>query len=121
MGAPLVGEARRAPGGGSTNAAHGIGERRYITNRDRSRGLDTGEFAWMTAAHVRMSLRLQAAFGLRREEAIESTPAYADRGALVRIKAFWTKGAGGRNWAAQRTVYERQIRLIVAFPGGKIP
>ena len=83
-----------------------------------------------------MSLQLQAAFGLRREEASKFTPAYADRGDRVRIKASWVKGAreipirnehqravldaarhlaggrslipGGRSYAAQRKVYERQ-------------
>ena len=93
----------------------------------------------MTDAHVRMSLELQAAFGLRREEAIKFTPAYADRGDRVRIKASWAKGgrareipiwnegqravldaarrlagagaliAGGRGYAAQRKLYERQV------------
>ena len=50
-----------------TNAAHGIGERRYVTNKDRSAVLDAEKVARVTDAHVRMSLELQAAFGLRRE------------------------------------------------------
>jgi hypothetical protein len=32
--------------------------------------------------HVRMSLELQAAFGLRREEAIKFAPSYADKGIM---------------------------------------
>ena len=126
------------PGVVGTNATHGIGERRYVTNEDRSRRLDAGELARVTDEHVRMSLRLQAAFGLRREEAIKFTPAYADRGDRVRIKASWAKGGrarevpirnehqravldaarrlaggrslipGGRSYAAHRKVYERQ-------------
>ena len=100
--------------------------------------LDPEKLARVTDAHVRMSLELQAAFGLRREEAIKFTPAYADRGDRVRIKASWAKGGrareipiwnegqravldaarllvggralipGGRNYAAHRKVYERQ-------------
>ena len=126
------------PGVVGTNAAHGIGERRYVTNEDRSRRLDAGEVARVKDAHVRMSLQLQAAFGLRREEAIKFTLAYADRGDRARIKASWAKGGrsreipiwnehqrpvldaarrlagsgalipGGRGYAAQRKVYERQ-------------
>ena len=126
------------PGVVGTNAAHGIGERRYVTNEDRSAVLDPEKLARVTDAHVRMSLELQAAFGLRREEAIKFTPAYADRGDRVRIKASWAKGGrareipiwnegqravldaarrlagggalipGGRNYAAHRKVYERQ-------------
>ena len=57
------------PGVVGTNAEHGIDERRYVTNEDRSRALDAQTLARVTDAHVRMSLRLQAAFGLRREEA----------------------------------------------------
>ena len=120
------------------NAAHGIGERRYVTNEDRSQRLDAQRLAGVKDAHVRMSLQLQAVFGLRREEAIKFTPVYADRGDRVRIKASWAKGgrareipiwnegqravldaarglAGvralipdGRNYVAQRKVYERQ-------------
>ena len=126
------------PGVVGTNAAHGIGERRYVTNEDRSRRLDAQQLAQVKDAHVRMALQLQAVFGLRREEAIKFTPAYADRGDRVRIKASWAKGGrareipiwnehqrpvldaarclagggalipGGRNYIAQRKVYERQ-------------
>ena len=96
------------------------------------------KLARVTDAHVRMTLEVQAVFGLRREEAIKFTPAYADRGDRVRIKASWAKGGrareipiwnegqravldaarrlaggrslipGGRNYVAQRKVYERQ-------------
>ena len=126
------------PGVVATNAAHGIGERRYVTNEDRSAVLDPDKLGRVSDAHVRMSLELQAAFGLRREEAIKFTPAYADRGDRVRIKASWAKGGrareipiwnegqravldaarrlaggrslipGGRSYAAHRKVYERQ-------------
>ena len=99
----------------------GIGERRYVTNEDRSRRLDAEKLARVTDAHVRMSLKLQAAFGLRREEPIKFTPAYADRGDRARIKASWAKGGRAREipiWnehqrrvldAAQRKLYERQV------------
>ena len=130
------------PGVVGTNAAHGIGERRYITNEDKSATLDPDKLARVSDAHVRMSLELQAAFGLRREEAIKFTPAYADRGDRVRIKASWAKGGrareipiwnegqravldaarllvgggalipGGRNYLAHRKVYERQTDAV---------
>ena len=104
----------------------------------KSAVLDAEKLARVTDAHVRMSLELQAAFGLRREEAIKFTPAYADRGDRVRIKASWAKGGrareipignehqravldavrrlagggslipGGRSYAAHRKVYEKQ-------------
>jgi len=126
------------PGVVGTNGEHGIGNRRYVTNEDKSRRLESDRLALVADVHVRMSLRLQEAFGLRREEAIKFTPSYADRGDRVAIKASWAKGgrereipiwnerqravldaarrlagggamiAGGRNYAAQRKVYERQ-------------
>ncbi len=46
-------------------------ERRYVTNQDRSAVLDAEKLARVTDAHVRMSLELQAAFGLRHEEVIK--------------------------------------------------
>ena len=84
------------PGVVGTNAAHGIGERRYVTNKDRSAVLDPEKLALVKDEHVRMSLELQAVFGLRREEAIKFTPAYPDRGDRVRIKASWAKDGRAR-------------------------
>ena len=111
------------PGVVGTNAEHGIGERRYVTNEDRSRALDAGTLARVADEHVRMSLRLQAAFGLRREEAIKFTPAYADRGGSVFLKAAWTKGGRVREipiWnEAQREVLDAARRL--AGGGALIP
>jgi hypothetical protein len=43
-----------------------------------------------------MSLRLQAAFGLRREEAVKFQPSYADRGDRLALKASWCKGGRAR-------------------------
>ena len=128
------------PGVVGTNAEHGIANRVYVTNRDKGRALDPDRLALVRDAHVRMSLRLQAAFGLRREEAIKFVPAYADRGGSVVLKAAWTKGGrrreipvwndgqravldaarrlagggalipGGRNYVEQRRVYEKQTQ-----------
>lgn len=126
------------PGVVGTNAEHGIGNRTYVTNEDRSRALEAERLALVKDLYVRMSLRLQEALGLRREEAIKFMPAYADRGDRVAVKASWAKGgrareipiwnegqrsvldaarrlvgggamiAPGRNYAAQRKAYERQ-------------
>ncbi len=55
-----------------------------------------------------LSLRLQAAFGLRREESIKLIPAWADRGDHLLLKASWTKG--GRERAIPiRTLEQRQL------------
>ena len=128
------------PGVVGSNAEHGIGERKYVTNEDKSRHLDPERLAQVGDVHVRMALRLQAAFGLRREEAIKFSPAYADRGGKIVLKASTTKGGrareipiwndaqrpvldearrvagggalipAGRNYAAQKKVYETQTK-----------
>ena len=114
------------PGVVGANVEHGIGHRTYVTNRDKGRALDAGRLALVRDAHVRMSLRLQAAFGLRREEAIKFTPSYADRGGSIVLKAAWTKGGRAREipiWNdAQRTVLDAARRLAgggALIPGGR--
>jgi hypothetical protein len=73
--------------------------------------------------HVRMSLQLQQAFGLRREEALKCQPAYADRGDRLVLKASWAKGKKAREipirTPEQRAVLERAHRL--AGKGSLIP
>ena len=77
----------------------------------------------MRDAHVRMSLELQQAFGLRREEAIKFQPRYADRGDHLELKASWTKGGKARvipvRTEAQRAVLDRARQL--AGNGSLIP
>ena len=122
------------------NADYGIAPRSHVADGTRRRDLDDAKLALVKDRHVRMALRLQAAFGLRREEAIKFTPSRDDRGACIRLKASTTKGgrprevpvrnaaqrrlldearrlAGGgalippqRNYAEQRKVYEDQTR-----------
>jgi integrase len=73
--------------------------------------------------HVRMSLELQQAFGLRREEAIKFQPSYADRGDRIILKPSWTKGGKERSVPirpeAQRDVLDRSRKL--AGLGSLIP
>lgn len=50
------------------NDHYGIGNRQYVTNVSKARELSGGELARITDRYTAMSLRLQAAFGLRRGE-----------------------------------------------------
>jgi len=79
----------------ANNAQRGVAERRYVTNISKARKLGSG-LAQVTDAHVRMSLQLQAVFGLRREESIKFQPSYADRGDHLALKGSWTKGGRER-------------------------
>jgi integrase len=56
-----------------------------------------------------MSLRLQAAFGLRREESIKFQPRHADRGDRIAIKGSWAKG--GRDRTVPITTPEQRAAL----------
>jgi site-specific recombinase XerC len=53
------------------NAAYGIADRRHVTNESKATVLDGDKLAKVTDPYTAMSLRLQAAFGLRREESIK--------------------------------------------------
>ena len=93
------------------NTQLGVAERRYVTNVSKAQELGTG-LEQVTDAHVRMSLQLQAAFGLRREEAIKFQPSYADRGDHIALKGSWTKG--GRERTVPITTTEQRDALHAA-------
>ena len=123
-----------------SNADYGILPRSHVANGTRGRNLDQEKLALVKDEHVRMALRLQSEFGLRREEAIKFSPQYADRGDRIAVKASTAKGgrarevlivkgsqrrlldearqlAGGgamiprgRNYAEQKRVYEEQTK-----------
>lgn len=78
------------------NSQLGIADRRYVTNISKAVELGS-ELSRITDPHVRMSLQLQAVFGLRREEAIKFRPGYADRGDHLVLKGSWTKGGRERS------------------------
>lgn len=79
------------------NAAYGIAERRHVTNESKARELDRGKLDAVTDPYTAMSLRLQEAFGLRREESLKIRPQWADRGDTLHLKASWTKGGRERD------------------------
>lgn len=93
------------------NTQLGVPERRYVTNISKAQELGT-RLEQVTDAHVRMSLQLQAAFGLRREEAIKFQPSYADRGDHIALKGSWTKG--GRERTVPITTTEQRDALQAA-------
>ena len=47
------------------NAQYGIAKRQYVTNVSQARELTSGDLAKVTDAYTALSLKLQAAFGLR--------------------------------------------------------
>ncbi|MFN8549569.1 MAG: phage integrase N-terminal domain-containing protein [Candidatus Eisenbacteria bacterium] len=78
------------------NDAYAIERRQFVTNRDKGKDLDPAQVEKVASPYVAMSLRLQAAFGLRREESIKIRPGWADQGNALRLKDSWTKGGRER-------------------------
>lgn len=98
------------------NDFYGVGARQLVGRVSKARDLPDEALGRITDPYVRLSLELQRAFGLRREEAIKFRPAYADRGDHLLLKASWTKGGKAREIpirnAAQREVIERIRNLV---------
>ncbi|MDE0365436.1 MAG: integrase domain-containing protein [Gammaproteobacteria bacterium] len=90
------------------NAAYGIVKDSPVAKEDKSQPLDPGKLARIGDEHVRMSLRLQDAFGLRREESMKFQPRYADRGKRLVLKASWCKGGRAR-WIPVLTDAQRRL------------
>lgn len=80
----------------ASNAALGIPQRQS-SGTNKAKSLDDGQLDRVNDARVQMSLRLQQAFGLRREECIKFQPAYADRGDHIALKGAWCKGGRPRS------------------------
>lgn len=73
------------------NAAYGLAERgRYSGNR--AKRLEGDALERVGDPRVRLALKLEAAFGLRREEALKMRPALADQGNRLALRASWCKG-----------------------------
>jgi hypothetical protein len=106
-----------------SNDHYGIPNRIFVTNTSKAKSISKVDLATVRDEHVRMSLELQRAFGLRREEAIKFSPSYADQGDHVVLKPSWTKGGKARvipiRTPEQREVLDRARKL--AGKGSLIP
>ena len=98
------------------NAAYGIAERRHVTKVSKAHELDADKLAAVSDPYTALSLRLQEAFGLRREESIKLRPTWADRSDVLHLKASWTKGGKERDipirTEAQRELLQETKQLV---------
>ncbi|MDH5214941.1 MAG: integrase domain-containing protein [Gammaproteobacteria bacterium] len=106
-----------------SNEHYGIPNRQFVSNINKAKYVVEADLARVRDEHVRMSLALQQAFGLRREEAIKFMPGYADQGDHLVLKASWTKGGKARTvpirTEEQRELLDRARKL--AGRGSLIP
>ncbi len=97
------------------NDHYGIERRVYVTGRDRSVEVESKQLAEIKDSYVRMSVELQRAFGLRREEAIKFQPSFAmqtlDRG-CIQLKDTWTKGGKKREIPLTESRREYQMDVL---------
>src|SRR6266581_6869160 len=91
-----------------SNAAYDIPDRVYVTNVSKARELAVEAIESIRTESIKISLRLQAVFGLRREESIKIVPKWADRGDRLVLKDSWTKGGREREIPV-RTQEQRQL------------
>uniref|UniRef100_UPI001169BF3B integrase domain-containing protein n=1 Tax=Vibrio cholerae TaxID=666 RepID=UPI001169BF3B len=92
------------------------------TKNNKAKTLDAVKLASISSPYVQASLQLQAAFGLRREEAIKFSPSYAIQDGKLVLKG-WSKG-GKTPGNPIRTEQQKTVLAVVrnvAGQGSSIP
>ena len=67
--------------------------------------------------YTRLSLKLQAAFGLRRAESIKIQPEWADRHDKLVLKSSWTKGGREREIPVRNEEQRQLLNEAKQFAG----
>ncbi len=92
------------------NTVYGIPDRQLVSTVNKARDLTVADLSKITDPYTRLSLKLQAAFGLRRAESIKFQPAWADRGDKLVLRPSWCKGGRAREIPI-RTPEQRQLLI----------
>ncbi len=100
------------------NDVYGIGKRAYVAKESKAQKLDERKLSEIADAHVRLSIRLQAAFGLRREESIKFQPSYAMQDDHIRLKSSWTKGGRARSVPIRNDEQRQLLEKVKALAKG---
>ena len=99
-----------------SNAEFGLTPRQRVATVSKAITLEEDLLAQVEDPYVQMSLRLQAALGLRRKESLLVQPWQANAGNVVRLEGSWTKGGRPReipfSWPEQREVLEQAKQLV---------
>lgn len=101
------------------NDTYGIEKRIYVTNRDKSVSLKDLDLSQIDE-NIAQSLRLQDAFGLRREESMKFQPEFAldgqtiENAKYIRLKDSWTKGGRPRTVPITNDKQRQELRNAYA-------
>ncbi len=91
-----------------SNGAYELLEEKQ-SNASKASALTAGQLEKLTDRHVKAAVLLQAAFGLRREEAMKFMPSEAIKSDCIKLKGSWTKG--GRPRTIPITSYHQRTIL----------
>ena len=100
------------------NTVYGIGKRSYVAKASKARELDERKLSKISDQSVRLSIRLQAAFGLRREESIKFSPGYGIKHDHIRLKSSWTKGGRTRTVPIRNDEQRQLLAEVKDFVNG---
>lgn len=101
-------------------------EQRGACKSNRAFSLSNEDLRQVSDDRVRLALRLQEAFGLRKEEVLKMRPSIAYKGDHLHLKASWTKGGRARSIPVfseyQKTLLEHTHQIVgrgSLIPDGK--
>jgi len=100
------------------NDVYDIGKRDNVARKSKALKLDEKKLSGISDQHVRLSIRLQAAFGLRREESIKFSPSYAVQDYHIKLKPSWTKGGRARTVPIRNDDQRQVLKEVKAFAKG---
>ena len=100
------------------NSIYGIGQRTYVARDSKAQVLDQAKLDLISDKYVQLSIRLQAAFGLRREESIKFCPRYAIQDDHIRLKPSWTKGGRARSVPITSDEQRALLQEVATFAKG---
>jgi len=99
------------------NTIYGIEARAFVAKGSKAIQATEEALARIEDNRIRLALRLQAAFGLRREEALKFRVSYADQGDHIRLRGSWCKGGRPRT-VPVLTPKQRSLLVEVARIAG---
>ena len=103
------------------NSVYGIGKREFVAKESKAQELDDKKLSLISDQCVRLSIRLQAAFGLRPEESIKFSPSYAVQDDHIKLKSSWTKGGRARTVPIRNDEQRRLLEVVkMLVKGGSL-